>query len=454
VKLPLPAPTISQLYERLRETGEFETAVLRSLNGSVGTTPDGTYRHWDTLRHMTPPDDLTVEEWWLAVKLARRPLLRALPLRDAKGTSFSYCMPDEVLALLHQIDQHAAGEISMPEVVTGDSGAQSHYLVNSLIEEAIRSSQLEGASTTRPVAKELIRSGRPPKDRSERMIVNNFRAMEFIRDEAGETLTPEIVCELQRIVTEGTLENPDAAGRIQTSDDERVVVWDEQDGHVIHSPPPADQLRERLGLMCRFANGEEDGDGFIHPVVRAILLHFWLAYEHPFEDGNGRTARALFYWSLKTQGYWLVEYLSISRIIRQGSSKYIRAFLYTESDENDTTYFIIYHLHIVRRAIEEFRAYLARKMDEVRAIERYIRHSDEFNYRQLALLGNAVRHPTQRYSFASHARSHSVSHQTARNDLIDLEGRELLTRRRSGHKYVFAPVPDLADRLTEERSSV
>ena len=410
--------------------------------------PNGRYRHWDTLRHLKPPGELTTEQWWLAIKLARGPLLRELPLRDRDGRKFAYCMPDEALEPLHRVDQRASGEIRMPAVVLGAEGARGHYLVNSLIEESIRSSQLEGASTTRPIAREMIRSGRRPTDRSERMILNNYHAMEFMRDEAGATLTPEIVCELQRILTEGTLENPDAAGRLQTTDEERVVMWDAQDGHVIHQPPPAAELPGRLELMCHFANGEEAGAGFVHPVARAILLHFWLAYEHPFEDGNGRTARALFYWSMRVQGYWLIEYLSISRILRQAPSKYMRSFLYTETDHGDTTYFILYHLGVLWRAIEEFHTYLARKMEEVREIEQFIRNSDELNHRQLALLGNAVRHPLQRYSFASHARSHNVSAQTARNDLLDLEGRELLQRRRSGHRYVFSAVSDLADRLT------
>jgi Fic family protein len=151
---------------------------------------------------------------------------------------------------------------------------------------------------------------------------------------------------------------------------------------------------------------------------------------------------------MRVQGYWLIEYLSISRILRQAPSKYMRSFLYTETDHGDTTYFILYHLGVLWRAIEEFHTYLARKMEEVREIEQFIRNSDELNHRQLALLGNAVRHPLQRYSFASHARSHNVSAQTARNDLLDLEGRELLQRRRSGHRYVFSAVSDLADRLT------
>lgn len=60
-------------------------------------------------------------------------------------------------------------------------------------------------------------------------------------------------------------------------------------------------------------------------MLRAILLHFWLAYDHPFEDGNGRTARSLFYWYMRTQGYWLVEYLLISNILRKAPAQYTRA---------------------------------------------------------------------------------------------------------------------------------
>ena len=112
---------------------------------------------------------------------------------------------------------------------------------------------------------------------------------------------------------------------------------------IFHDPPPAEQLDERMAAMCDFANGKIPNH-FIHPVVRAIILHFWLAYDHPFVDGNGRTARALFYWLMLRNNYWLFEFISISQIIRKAPIKYGRAFLYTETDDNDLTYFILYHL--------------------------------------------------------------------------------------------------------------
>ena len=438
-------PNLDEIIKKLDAPSMF--AALSA------TTADGTgqtYPHWDKLRHLSPPDDLSSEEWWLRLKLRRGSLLTRLPLCDPQDNHFSYGLPAVVQRLLRYVDQHCSGEIAMAEVVTTDGQARHHYLVNSLMEEAIRSSQLEGATTSRQVAKELLRTGRKPQDRSELMILNNYRALEFMRDGMGNELTPELVIALQRILTEGTLDDPTAAGRLQGSDEERVVVLNIGDGTIIHTPPPADQLPERLDAMCRFANQPEDGpEGFIHPVIRGILLHFWLAYDHPFADGNGRTARALFYWYLRTRGYWLIEYLSISGILRKAPAKYTRAFLFTETDDGDTTYFILHQLEVIRQAVEDLSAYLQRKVKEVQDVEKLVKDADEFNHRQLALLTDAIRHPHSMYTYRSHAASHRVAEETARSDLLQLLDRRLLQRRKMGHKHIYSAVLDLSDALRD-----
>ncbi|HTR72643.1 MAG TPA: Fic family protein, partial [Solirubrobacteraceae bacterium] len=364
-----PAPQVPDLLSQVVQHGVDRLPELLSLE----LVEDGRdYIHWDKLRQLTPPDDLSREEWWLLIKWARMPLLRPIPLTDPEGHTFVYGVPDLIARRLHYVDQHCAGEVAMSEVVTADAQARQHYLVNPLMEEAIRSSQLEGATTTRRVAKELLRTGRAPEDRSELMILNNYLALQYMRDEMPSELTPGTVLELQRILTQGTLDNPDAAGRLQRPDEERIAVVDSTDGSVLYRPPPADQLPARMEALCEFANEADGPDRFIHPVLRAILLHFWLAYDHPFEDGNGRTARALFYWYMRTHGYWLVEYLSISRILRRAPARYSRSYLYTESDGRDTTYFIVYQLEVLQRAIEQLHGYLQKRIHEVRNIERLL----------------------------------------------------------------------------------
>ncbi len=241
--------------------------------------------------------------------------LRQLPLLASGKRHFIYWLPDSVYQRLHQVDQKASGRVQIAEEVTNHA-TRDRYLVNSLIEEAITSSQLEGASTTHKVAKAMLREGRKPRDKSEQMIFNNYRAMSFIRDVASGPLTKEMLLELHRTVTQDTLNDPSAEGRLRRPDEE-VAVYDARDNTLFHQPPDAIELDERIQMLCDFANSKSDDRGFMHPVVRSIILHFMIGYDHPFVDGNGRTARALFYWSMAQHGYWMMEYVSISTILKK-----------------------------------------------------------------------------------------------------------------------------------------
>jgi Fic family protein len=435
MKIPMKAPSFAEV---------FVPGKLSSIMG-VGPAPAGKYLHWDELRHRTPPAGLSHADWWAGVKLARANAMKPIPLQDGTGAAFEYMLPDAVLRLLHIIDQNASGGIQLTEEVT-NPGTRDRYIVNSLIEESITSSQLEGAATTAEVARDMIRSGRRPMDRSERMILNNFVAMRFVQENRKRTLTPELVFELHRTVTDGTLDDPGKAGEFRT-DDDRVVVSDEY-GTTLHTPPPAAEFPGRLLSMCAFANAQSAEDTFMHPVVRAVILHFWLAYDHPFVDGNGRTARALFYWSMLSDRYWLAEFISISRILRTAPGQYGRSFLFTETDENDLTYFILYQLEVIARAVEDLKEHLRKKMAEIRQVQALLKRSADLNHRQLALLSHALKHPGRAYTVQSHRTSHRITPVTARNDLVDLAERRLLHKRKVGKAFVFSAPADLGTRLS------
>jgi Fic family protein len=443
MKIPLSPPPIERLMHNLQ--GRKLQQAFRASGPLVG----GRYLHWDELRHRNPPEDLTHEDWWTGIKLTRMGLLKALPFRDKLEAPILFGMPDPVLQALHNIDRRAAGSLTMESpIVSGED--RDRYLVSSLIEEAITSSQLEGAATTHEVAKAMLRSGRKPRDLSERMILNNFRAMELLRELRDEAFTPERILELHRIVTADTLDDPSAAGRLRV-EGENVKVVDVQHVNVLHDPPVAAGLPERLQQLCDFANRADNAEPFVHPVIRAILLHFMLAYDHPFVDGNGRTARALFYWSLARSGYWLLEYISISSLLKKAPAQYSRAYLHTETDANDATYFIIHQLGVIEQAITALYEYLGRKATEQRSAENLLRHaaglSEDMNHRQIALLSHALRHPVQDYTVESHRRSHRITTQTARTDLQRLTERGLLEQRKRGRAFVFRAPDDLRERI-------
>lgn len=402
------------------------------------------YLHWNELRRRPPPNGLAHEEWWLLLKMGRMGKLRPMPLSDKAGRPFLFSIPDQLIELLYSIDRGLGSAWNLPATVTHPS-TRGEYVVSTLIQESITSSQLEGAVTTRDVAKEMLRSGRPPRDKSERMILNNYRTMQRLMDLRAEPLTPERVFELHRRVTEGTLDNPTAAGRFRT-DAEKISVMD-MEGNVFHEPPPAAELPQRLAAMCDFANGRTP-EYFLHPVVRAILLHFWLAYDHPFVDGNGRTARALFYWLMLHQGLELFEFISISQILLQAPTPYALAFLHTETDDNDLTYFILHQADVIRRAVLALHEFVARKAATLRNAEKFLRNTDGINHRQQALLAHAIRNPDTRYTIAGHRVSHNVVYQTARTDLLGLVELGLLTARRSGVSFVFQAAEDLEIKLT------
>ena len=442
MKMPKKPPKQDVIWEKIRGDPERFFQIYELIR-ELPTA--GRYLHWDKLRYYQPPEGYSHEEWWYALKRERQFLFKAIPLRDKNGTLFKYLIADPIPEMLHKIDQGAGGFIRMPEPVTNPD-TRDQYYVSSLIQEAITSSQLEGAATTREVAKEMIKTGRAPRDKSEQMILNNYQIMRRIGRLKNEPLTRELIFQIHQIITDKTLRDKSATGRFRKAN-ERIVIGDMYN-EVFHDPPPANQLELRMEAMCAFANGKSTG-GFIHPVIRSIILHFWLAYDHPFVDGNGRVARALFYWSMLRHGYWLFEFISISQIILKEPAKYGRAFLYTETDDNDLTYFILYHVDVIHRAIRELHEYIKRRTERLQALERELRGVAVLNHRQRALISHALRHPYQRYTIRSHQTSHNVVYQTSRLDLFDLENRGLLTSQKIGRAWYFTPVSNLEEKLAE-----
>lgn len=450
MKKPVKPPAEDAIWDSL-----VDQSWMLFCEHNKPTDNQGRYVHWDKLRYLTPPAGLTSEQWWLSIKQARKTLYKPFPLSDLSGQQFNFALPDEIQRQLHWLDRHAAGSIQTSEAITNKQ-SRNTYLIRSLIEEAISSSQLEGSSTTRDVAKEMIRQSREPGDLSERMILNNYRAMQFIRDIKEEPLTPAIIFELQGILTEGTLDRPDAAGRFRSAEDD-IHVIDAMTNEYLHTPPPADELPERLQRLCNFANESSDGASdatFMHPIVRAIGLHFALAYDHPFYDGNGRTARALFYWAMAKAGYWLMEFISISEAIKKAPIQYGRAFLLTETDDNDLTYFLLHQLDVIHQAIGSLHTHLDEKAQSASESEQMLVNSrhlkGRLNFRQLALLRHALKNPRFAYVVHEHQQSHGVSYDVARKDLLFMSDTlGLLDKTKRGLQYYFIAPTDLGERINK-----
>ncbi len=409
------------------------------------------YRSWEEIRYRSGPEGISNEEWWLGIKFNRLQSRQLIPLNSKNGKPFNYTINNLVMRHLHFIDSMAGGTLHSDSSTVLSRQSKKNYLVFSLEEEAIMSSILEGASVTRTDAKAMLRENRTPSGVDERMIANNYRTMQQIIAWKDEPLTPNRLLSLHRLMTEGTLDTSEREGSWRQESD-NVRIEEELTGEIIYMPPPASQVPRLMQDLCDFAN--DDGDsGFMHPVLKAIILHYWLAYVHPFTDGNGRTARTLFYWFMLKHDFWLFEYITISKEIRRkkNGKSYYYAYRYTEMDDEDLNYFISDQLLTISQAIESFYAYVRSKKKEEHEILSQINDLLELNARQRQVLISALKDTDMLLTFESHSNTFRVARQTARTDLLELAQLGYLLHRKQGRTNLFSAAPNLEQRLRETK---
>ena len=365
------------------------------------------YLYWDKVKYLTPKG-VDPQLFWGAVKMKRQMQLQTI--RFGKYT-FSFMITPLMQSLLHEFDLKIGGSLSANGVISPRD--RQIYLVNSIMEEAIASSQMEGASTTRKVAKDMLRKELRPKNRSQQMIVNNYATIKQLVEEKGQVLDLNMLLDIHRSITTNTLDNPEDEGRLRQTDD--IYVIDAITGSVAHTPPSHTEIEELLHDLFAFAS-DKDKSNFIHPIIKGIILHFMLAWIHPFVDGNGRTARSLVYWYMLKKDYWMTEYLSISRVIYKNKKRYERMFLYTEADHMNMTYFIQHNLQVMKKAYEDLKTYLSVKMEERNSVLQYC-DIEGINERQMQILKIINDTPSLVLSSLEVSNRFGVSDKTARTDL-------------------------------------
>ena len=374
------------------------------------------YEYWDTVKYKKLPKGCSATKLWAYVKADRmRNMVRVWPKYN-----ILLGITNQMQRMCHEFDMNFGGFWGTNSIIPNDS--KERYLVSSLMEEAIFSSQMEGAATTRLVAKDMLRKKMVPKDKSQWMIHNNYQTIQFVVQNQETPLTAELLLQVHRLMTEHTLANPEDAGRFRTND--KVVVENGITHEVVHRPPSYTEIPEFVKDLCKFFN-EEKPKVFIHPIIRGIIIHFMIAYMHPFADGNGRTARAMFYWYMLKQKYWLTEYMSISRVIAKSKIAYEKSFRHTEADSNDTGYFVAYNLRVLDLSFKQLQGYLKRKQEEKMAANTFLQLG-EINDRQAQIIKMFVDNPKEVITVKDIQNKFLVSATTAKSDIMGLVNRGLI----------------------------
>lgn len=400
------------------------------------------YLYWDKVKYLAS-GHTDKKLLWQAVKIQRQ--INAQTIKFGKYV-FHFTITKNMLALLHDFDMNLGGNLGTKSIIPTTD--KNYYLISSIMEEAIASSQMEGASTTRRIAKDMLRKQLKPINKSQQMIVNNYETINKISRQKQSEFTIENLLDIHHSIVNKTLDNHEDEGVFRKTDD--IYVVDGVTGFVAHTPPSYSEIGKMIDDLCVFANNDSD-DNFIHPIIKGIIIHFVLAFIHPFVDGNGRTARSLFYWYMIKKGYWLTEYLSISRIIYTNKTAYEKAFLYTENDGNDISYFIQYHLDVMKKAFEDLRKYLQRKIDEQQNILRFAGVSD-VNERQRYVLRTISESKRTLFTPKELATQFNVSTKTARTDLQSLVDKGFLIQTHLNKRAIGYLKSDQFDLLVNQSS--
>lgn len=353
------------MIERAPKVEEHANTILQmgDLKSSGALKPiQDQYLYWDKVKYKAK--GISPEEMWAAVKMDRR--IKSNSINFGKY-AFSFFSTEYIQKSLHHFDLNIGGTLGSNIGIAETD--KTKFVISSIMEEAISSSQMEGANTTRKKAKEMIQKELRPKTKSEQMIMNNYVTMQHIIQHKNDDLTLESLQYIHQLISNQTLDKREEEGVFRINDD--IFVVNHSDGEIVHEPPNQEELQQLIGDLCTFFN--EDQKDFIHPILKGIMIHFMIGWIHPFSDGNGRTARALFYWYMLKKGYWLTEYLSISRIIKDSKVQYEKAYLYTEIDENDLTYFITYHIKTMEKAFVALKEYIGNKQREVVQAAKFIK---------------------------------------------------------------------------------
>jgi Fic family protein len=368
------------------------------------------YEYWDKVKYKSLPKGYTPQMLWTFVKASR--IRGMISVWDKYGINL--CITNQMQRMCHDFDMKFGG--FWESDTDPQSSEKKYYLSSSLMEEAIYSSKMEGASTTRVVAKEMLRKKKSPQNKAQQMIVNNYTTIQYVVEHKDEPLTEEGLLYIHKLMTEKTLDNPENAGRFRTNND--VVVANTVEGDIVHTPPTFEEIPEFVTTLCDFFNNDNQTT-FIHPIIKGIIIHFMVAYMHPFVDGNGRTARALFYWYMLKENYKLTEYMSISRVIAKSKTSYEKSFRYTENDGNDMGYFVAYNLRALEISFQQLRDYIQGKQREKKAATAFMK-SGNINQRQALVLQWLTEEPDAIFTVKNLQEHFSVSSMTARKDLSEL----------------------------------
>ena len=285
------------------------------------------------------PVSMPISQFWPVMEGARKKAAISLPLKAQNGQPFWFVINKTIEA---QCD--AVAEIARRSFVFDELSEQ--IMEEATIDEAVWSSVIEGAFTSKADAARIIRQDKTPTNKSEQMVKNNYQALLYVLDHLDDPITAQTLIDIARIVTHEASDEMVEGFRT-------IPVYVTGREGVVYTPPEAAAVPTMMDDLIAFIAESE-----LHPLLKACIAHFYFVYVHPFTDGNGRTARALSYMMLLRTGYDFFRYFSISGLIAEERSRYYKSMRQVEMSGNDMTYFIDYYSAMLSRSVGKMKEHL------------------------------------------------------------------------------------------------
>jgi len=415
---------------------------------NISKYSDFNYLYWDKIKFQPVPKWFKdSKDLWGTIKFMRT-LNYVSPIKTDSWEFFRFWELEFSKKLLHEIDKNASWTFYTPF----SESDKRLFVTNWMLEEAISSSQLEWASTTSRNAVKMIKQWIKPKNDSDRMILNNYEVMYFVKDELvkKEKIDESDLLYLQEILTKWVIENKWEIWRFRDiNDDNKDPIVVKFKWKIAHEPMKSEKMRVELKRLIDFMNDEGDFNTFVHPVIKAIVIHFWIWYLHPFCDWNGRTARALFYWYLLKNDYFWFSFIPLSSIIKKSKIEYAKSYIYSEQDDRDLWYFINYNLRKIKIALDAFQSDLKNRFKDNHSNLKDLRHLD-LNDRQKKLLKYFLENKDSFTNSLIHKNYYNISKPTAVSDLNILRKKWLIYSTKSWRNISYFPVENLENLIKKD----
>lgn len=394
-----------------------------SLGKFIEKTENPTYLYWTELKYKDwIPNNYSQLDFWILTKFKRNINSIETPIKAQNGKYFRFYETQNFKKILNEL---VSKEIK---------DNLDNYLKSSFIEESISSSEIEGAHTTRRRAKKIILGDEKPVTNSDKMILNNFNAMHELQEKYRDSnLTLDIIKDLHRILTANDESIEENKKGVFRTDEDEIIIGDNLKNEYTYKTPNTDFLNTEIKNLINFANQD---NYTISPIVKAIMIHFWFSYLHPFVDGNGRLARCLFYWFLLKNRLDIFAYYPISTLIKKSRKQYDNAFIYSEQDDNDLNYFIDYNLRKILEAKGAFEKYFKEKEEEQKNINK-ISFDNDLNFRQEQLLKDINLNKFSYITLTYYINLFNISKPTGIKDLQGLAEKNLVSSKKAGKEVRY-----------------